>query len=420
MSQPSISIIAPTYNRAGLIGQMIESVLNQTFQDWELIIVDDGSTDDTQAVVAGYADSRIRYVAQENAGASVARNTGIALAAGRFIACIDSDDVMLPHNLHALMATLDAHPEAGCAYGWFYFMDESGEPMPSVHGSISGEVPAQIDQPWPGRMPPPSGTSGEGQILPELLSTTEGTLAMGAFLARREWVDLIGGFNLQRRQHQEHWDFFIRLARAGCTFACCRQAVLLCRDHGGGAHRDYQKMVDARLDILKQFYIESAADANLAALADSVRDRAYRTTYIDAAKGAYSSGRFADAAQFINLASQIASPTTAEMDDMVSRCVKWLIDNPDVDAGQRIRDGFAQLDDTTVARKSARQAIGLLNLNVAFRDYASGHPQQALRHSLNAVANDPHHVTNKGLIKIVLGSLISSALLIVGIHVFLE
>lgn len=97
---PFFSIIIPTYNRSDFVSFAIESVVSQTFQDWELIIVDDGSTDDTKDVVAGFlSDVRIRYIWQANQERSVARNNGISLSKGEYICFLDSDDYYLPNHL---------------------------------------------------------------------------------------------------------------------------------------------------------------------------------------------------------------------------------------------------------------------------------------------------------------------------------
>jgi len=107
---PSVSIVLPTYNRADIIGRAIKSVLRQTFTDWELIIVDDGSTDNTSSVV-NITDSRIRFVRQDNRGVYAARNTGLRLAEGRYITFLDSDDEWLPHYLALTTSFLDASSE---------------------------------------------------------------------------------------------------------------------------------------------------------------------------------------------------------------------------------------------------------------------------------------------------------------------
>ncbi|MCR5788249.1 MAG: glycosyltransferase family 2 protein [Lachnospiraceae bacterium] len=106
-----ISVIIPTYNRNKTIHRAIDSVINQTYQDLELIVVDDGSTDDTEQTVASYQkeDFRIRYYRQENKGAAAARNTGISLAKGDYIAFQDSDDEWMLNKLEVQMAGMQEH-----------------------------------------------------------------------------------------------------------------------------------------------------------------------------------------------------------------------------------------------------------------------------------------------------------------------
>src|SRR5687767_3103747 len=96
---PFFSIIVPTHNRASLIHTPIESVLRQTFSDWELIMVDDGSTDNTKQVIASYTDPRIRYIHQQDLERSAARNNGIAQAKGQYICFLDDDDYYFPEHL---------------------------------------------------------------------------------------------------------------------------------------------------------------------------------------------------------------------------------------------------------------------------------------------------------------------------------
>ena len=108
---PFVSVILPTYNRYAFVGQAIDSVLNQTYTDYELIVVDDGSTDNTPALLDQYGD-RINVIRQENRGVSAARNSGIRSASGNAIALLDSDDYWLPTKLEAQVAFFEAHPDA--------------------------------------------------------------------------------------------------------------------------------------------------------------------------------------------------------------------------------------------------------------------------------------------------------------------
>jgi len=106
---PQVSVIIPTYNRAWILREAVDSVLGQDFESFELIVVDDGSTDDTAEILAAYGD-RLRVIRQENRGVSAARNTGIRAAGGTLIAFLDSDDFWLPGKLACQVAYLEAHP----------------------------------------------------------------------------------------------------------------------------------------------------------------------------------------------------------------------------------------------------------------------------------------------------------------------
>jgi len=115
MPAPLISVIIPTYNRAAFLREAIDSVLAQTEKDFELLIVDDGSTDETRAVAESYGGPA-RYFFQPNAGASVARNLGIKHAHGKFITFLDSDDLWLPKKLARQIEWMNAHPEIMLCY----------------------------------------------------------------------------------------------------------------------------------------------------------------------------------------------------------------------------------------------------------------------------------------------------------------
>ncbi|MDZ4845176.1 MAG: glycosyltransferase family 2 protein [Chitinophagales bacterium] len=112
LQQPNsafFSVIIPTYNRAAQLHLPIESILKQTFTSWELIIVDDGSTDNTKEIVAAYQDPRIRYIYQQNMERSAARNNGIAHAQGQYVCFLDSDDYYLPEHLASFHQKIQEH-----------------------------------------------------------------------------------------------------------------------------------------------------------------------------------------------------------------------------------------------------------------------------------------------------------------------
>jgi len=121
-NNPSVSVVIPTYNRAGLLGRAVQSVLNQTFQDFEIIIVDDGSTDKTEEVVKSFKNELTRYIRHEkNRGANAARNTGIKAARGEYVAFQDSGDEWLPQKLEKQMKVFEnASPDVGVVYTGFW------------------------------------------------------------------------------------------------------------------------------------------------------------------------------------------------------------------------------------------------------------------------------------------------------------
>jgi len=122
---PRVSVVITTYNRAQLLQRAIDSIFNQSFRDLELIVVDDGSTDNTREIVGNYYPA-VRYLHQENSGFSASRNRGIELARGEYIGFLDDDDILLADTLLREVEVLDRHREVGYAYGQAYFVDSLG------------------------------------------------------------------------------------------------------------------------------------------------------------------------------------------------------------------------------------------------------------------------------------------------------
>jgi glycosyltransferase involved in cell wall biosynthesis len=121
-----VSIVIPAYNNAKFLPEAIESVLDQTYKDYEIIVVDDGSTDNTKEVLAPYFD-KIKYIQQQNQGAGNARNTGIRHSQGEYIAFLDADDVWLPEKLHIQINYLNNNPRIAMVYSLSYSMSEDGK-----------------------------------------------------------------------------------------------------------------------------------------------------------------------------------------------------------------------------------------------------------------------------------------------------
>ncbi|MBP7689302.1 MAG: glycosyltransferase family 2 protein, partial [Thermoflexales bacterium] len=138
---PVVSIIIPAYNQAHYLAYALRSVLAQTLTEWEAIVVDDGSTDNTRDVAASFNDARIRYIFQANQGLSGARNTGVRAAQGEFLACLDSDDELTPEFLQTCVGALKADRALGAVQTATVFIDQAGNVLP--HGDaqpLAGEA----------------------------------------------------------------------------------------------------------------------------------------------------------------------------------------------------------------------------------------------------------------------------------------
>ena len=229
-----MSVIIPTHNSRRFLEDAIHSVLEQTFQDWELILVDDGSTDDTGEMAAELADPRIRYVYQHNRGSPAARNTGLKLARGEYIAFLDADDLWLPDKLEKQVAYLDSLPSTvGLVYSNYEMWNPESRarlgPFPGVHGRPRGRVLSHLLRP------------GSFFIHP------------CASLIRREVFDTVGLFDESLRTFED-WELWVRIAAAYEIEA--QDAVLtLYGQHPNQQTKDVEQMylygVEAKLKVLR-------------------------------------------------------------------------------------------------------------------------------------------------------------------------
>lgn len=204
---PRVSVIIPTYNRADKLPRSIDSVLDQTLEDFELLVVDDGSTDETEAVVTGYDDPRVKYVPhEENQGASAARNTGIDRAEGDYVALLDSDDEFTPRKLEKQVELLESRSDewvaAYCGVEIVFESDEQPSPLKQwlVEFVASGREMG--------------GTEGGAELIGEVLADRLHTSAGSTLLVTREVAQAIGGFDETFDWFQDP-EFLIRVLERG-------------------------------------------------------------------------------------------------------------------------------------------------------------------------------------------------------------
>lgn len=205
MDSVLISVVIPAYNRARTLGDALESVFAQDIDRVEVIVVDDGSTDDTHQVMAGLGDPRVRYVHQRRQGAGAARNRGLDLAAGTFVAFLDSDDVWLPGKLAAELALFDEYPHVDAVISDSEFWSEGKLVAGSRFRLFGVELPAGRDVCFVPDLAPL-------WIEKSLFSTCCLTL-------RRSALARIGPFDATLRSHED-WELELRI------YHVCQVAVL--------------------------------------------------------------------------------------------------------------------------------------------------------------------------------------------------
>lgn len=225
---PKVSVIIPVYNCELYIAQAIESVLNQTYTDYEIIVIDDGSTDNTRQVLEPYL-TKIRYFYQENQGLSATRNQGIKMATGELIALLDADDLFLPYKLQEQVAIFDAQSTIGLVQSGWRVVNEKGEKIQDV-------------EPWH--------KSPELDLVSWLKWKATNPSGM---MFRKQWLERVGGFNENLRR-LEDFDIVIRLALAGCEATWFPKVAVCYRQHSGNMTKNLLAQTEVEEKILDALF----------------------------------------------------------------------------------------------------------------------------------------------------------------------
>lgn len=229
MSMPIVSVIIPAYNQAAFLDQAIQSVLDQTFTDFELIVVNDGSTDNTADVIKRFADDRLRYIYQGNRGLPSARNTGLTSANGKYICFLDSDDAYLPRKLEAQVAHLERNADLDVSYGANLEIDRDGAP------TWLSWAPANV-------------------TLADLVLGFP--FNINDVLIKREWIERVNGFDESYRLHGEDRPFYTDLALAGATFRSVDDFVSYRRLYPERRYKDIPSRLALMLRAVERVFSE--------------------------------------------------------------------------------------------------------------------------------------------------------------------
>lgn len=250
------SVVIPAYNRADYLPEAISSVLAQTFADFELIVVDDGSTDNTAPVVRSINDTRLRYLYQENRGVSAALNTGWRAARGEYVAIIGSDDAWLPTLLEELLARAESDSNIGVVFARAQGMDADGNALTQLCGTQGRFV---------------------GQTLKSLVYGD--FVCPIAVLLRRDALERIGGYD-ESLIGNEDWDLWLRIAKH-YEIAYVPKILARYRFHTKNMTRTdstrMEQLMQDRVRVLDKFFAQSDVNSDIL----DIKPIAYRNVYLD-------------------------------------------------------------------------------------------------------------------------------------------
>jgi glycosyltransferase involved in cell wall biosynthesis len=340
---PQVSVIIPTYNRSTLLQQAVESVLKQTYPAVEIIVVDDGSKDDTETMMKQYA-GRVVYIKQANQGVSAARNLGFRTASGEYINFLDDDDLFMPTKIEQQMQIFKARPEVGLVHCRYYYVGEDATPIEKV-----------------GLLP-------EREVLKKLVCGC--FLWSGAPLIRRQCLDRVGGFDEETWSACEEWDLWLRIARA-YPFACAQEPL--------GAYRmvSSSRMVEdlARLEHGVIATVDKVfADPQLPIDIIAIKDQTYGNNYIELSCRYYAFGHWHDAQRCLTAALTLKPSLLEQPDELLKLLYYGALDVRTVDPIQFGHDVFDHLPAGIETLGLYRaEFIAKVCAGVALRNYGFGH-----------------------------------------------
>jgi glycosyltransferase involved in cell wall biosynthesis len=233
---PAFSVVVPAYNATRTIGATIGSILRQSREDLELIVVDDGSKDGTPDLVRelGRGDERLRLIEQPNAGTAGARNTGIEAAQAGLVSFLDNDDMWLPNYLEAMATALERAPEAGFGYTDAWVLNDA-----------TGRI---LRKPSLQHYPPVPDPATASDLLDLLLNHVN--FVMSSTTVRREALEATGGFD-KRIRGADDFDLWIRIAAKGYGAVRAEGINLVQRDRMDSQSKDLAMMIENAREVLQ-------------------------------------------------------------------------------------------------------------------------------------------------------------------------
>lgn len=224
---PKVSVVIPAYNAMSYLPETVESVLRQTFTDFEVLIIDDGSSDHIVQWVSQLVNPRVKLISQENQGVPAARNTGIAHAQAEYVSFLDADDLWEPTILEKQVRCMEDNPAVGLVHTWMALIDQQGKPTGRVMTSNT-----------------------EGDVWKQLVE--QNTVPSSSVMVRRCCFETVGGFD-QNLRNIDDWDMWIRIA-ARYPFAVVKEPLMRYRQHHNNMTKNWQVVEQACQIIIEKAF----------------------------------------------------------------------------------------------------------------------------------------------------------------------
>lgn len=376
-SSPLISVIVPVYNQGHYLAAALQSLRAQSYPFFEAIVVDDGSTDNSAEVAQSIEDTRFRYIYQENAGLSAARNAGLRAAKGSFVSFLDSDDLFLPTKLARLLAHFEQYPNLGFVSGHAILIDQEGRQLEST---LSKALP------------------GNSQLL------LGNPIHVGSVLIRRAWMERVLPFDETLRSCED-WDMWLRLVLAGCPVGSVAEDVSLYRVHGQQMTRQAQRMRTAMFAVLDKVF----ARAELPPEWQHMRERAYAAAHLKAAARAYLANELPMAKSDLAAAVRLDPSLLDDCGDpLVNQLMGWADAPTAGDPLTYMERVYENLPDT-LRRLDARRRRDLSHvaMRMAFEAYRKGDYVNTCSAALYAIRQQPTWSINRSVQRILFRSVLS-------------
>lgn len=262
---PQVTVIIPAYNAMNYLSETVSSVLKQTFTDFEVLIINDGSTDSIVTWASEITEERVHLISQENQGLPGARNTGIRYAQGEYIALLDADDLWEPTKLEKQVQCFQQNPDVGVVYTWTLLIDEYGKPTGRIFAS-----------------------QAQGNVWKELLETDVISNGSSA-IVRRECFETVGVFD-RTLTSAEDLDMWLRIA-AHYSFAVIKEPLTLYRQYSSSMSKNRQRMFQNLRTVIEKAFQTAPLEMLY------FRNRAYASITLNQAwwsvdEGDWETGRF--------------------------------------------------------------------------------------------------------------------------------